>query len=83
MKSILNTHPFFPTSLPPHQCPWMLMVSHHHLDALFCTVFSLFLPFFLEKLYELFMCIYQRMVQNTFLACKLIVHILSPEHDHF
>ena len=44
----------------------------------FLLVFPIF---FLEKAFahELFTCILQRMVRNTFLARKLIVHILSPE----
>ena len=47
----------------------------------FLLVFPIF---FLEKAFadELFMCILQRMAQNTFLACKVIVHILLPEHKH-
>ena len=45
----------------------------------FLLVFHIFL---LEKAFadELFTCILQRIAQNTFLARKLIVHLLSCEH---
>ena len=46
----------------------------------FLLVFHIFL---LEKAFadELFTCILQRIARNTFLACKLIVHVLLPEDD--
>ena len=79
MKSILNAHPFFQLLWPLTSvfgCRW----SH----TIICTYFSVwcFLCFchFLEKTFaELFHMYLQRMAQNTFLACKLIVHTLLPE----
>ena len=82
MKSILNAHPFFP-SLPPHQCPWMLMVSHHHLDALICMVFSLFLPFCLEKtLRTAHMYLPKNGMKYLFSAQTDSSPIIGQTHDH-
>ena len=56
------------------------MVSHHHLHVFFCMVFSLFLPFFSGEDFCRTVHMYlQRMVRNTFLVHKLIIHTLLLE----
>ena len=78
MKSIVNAHPFFPTSLPLHQCLSMLMVSHHHPDALFCTAFSWFLSFFGKTFFRtLFAHVTRNGTKYLFSMQTDILHIIA------
>ena len=81
MKSILNAHPFsnFLAPSPPSlDVPGLAPSS----TLTFCRGFSHFCHFG-EDFFTAVLHVYlQRMVQNTFLACKLIVHVLSLEHGY-